>query len=258
MGIKRLFTAAVLLPLLIFYIMKLPPVYFAGLVALVSTAALVEFYSMYRTGGALKLTGITLGVAMAAAMYLTGDIADVVIVSVLMVAAVRLFTRRRPDSSLAEMAPVVFGLLYIPGLMGYQMAIREEGPELVIFLYAAVWGGDALAYYIGKGIGKRKLYEEVSPKKTVAGAVGSLAGGALGGVVVKTALAPYMPIGKAVLAGTAIGAVAVVGDLVESMFKRDAGVKDSSSVIPGHGGVLDKIDGSLFAGPVFYWMLMAM
>jgi phosphatidate cytidylyltransferase len=68
-------------------------------------------------------------------------------------------------------------------------------------------------------------------------------------------MVPDMSIGMAVVAGMAIGVTTVVGDLVESMFKRDAGVKDSSSFIPGHGGFLDKIDGSLFAGPVFYWML---
>jgi phosphatidate cytidylyltransferase len=258
MDIKRLLTAAALLPLLVLFIMKLPPIYFTGLVLLVSTAALVEFYSMYRAGLTLKLTGITLGVTMTAAMHFTGDIKDIVIVSVLLVAVVRLFAKRRPDSSLADIAPVIFGLLYIPGLLGYQISIRKEGPELLIFLYAAVWGGDALAYYIGKGIGKKKLYAEVSSKKTVAGAVGSLVGGALGALVVKTSLAPYIPMDKALLTGTAIGAITVVGDLVESMFKRDAGVKDSSSVIPGHGGVLDKIDGSLFAGPIFYWMLNAM
>jgi phosphatidate cytidylyltransferase len=257
MGIKRLITAAVFLPLFVLYIMKLPPIYFAVLAVLVSTVALVEFCSMYRTGSLLKFAGVVLGIAMVAVMYFTGEIAEVLIVSIIIVTAGRLFSKRKPDSSLTDMAPVIIGLLYIPGLLGYQIAIRKEGAELIIFLFAAVWGGDALAYYIGKGIGKRKLYESMSPKKTVAGAVASIVGGGLCAVIVRFVMVPYMSIEKAILAGATIGATTVVGDLVESMFKRDAGVKDSSSFIPGHGGVLDKIDGSLFAGPVFYWMLSA-
>lgn len=257
MSIKRLITAVVFLPLFVLYIMKLPPIYFAVLAVLVSTVALVEFCSMYRTGTFLKLAGIVLGIAMMSAVYFNIEIAEVVMISIIIIASGRLLSKRRPESSLADMAPVIVGLLYIPGLLGYQIAIRKEGPDLVIFLYAAVWGGDALAYYIGKGIGKRKLYEEMSPKKTVAGAVASIVGGGLCAMIMKYALALDMSVDKAVLAGVIIGATTVVGDLVESMFKRDAGVKDSSSFIPGHGGVLDKIDGSLFAGPVFYWLLSA-
>jgi phosphatidate cytidylyltransferase len=255
MGIKRLITAALFLPLFVLYILKMPPIYFVVLVALVSTVSFVEFCSMYRAGVLLKLAGAALGIAMIAATYISGEIAEILIISIIVVAAGRLFSKRKPDSSLADIAPVIVGLLYIPGLLGYQVAIRKEGPEMVIFLYAAVWGGDALAYYIGKSIGKRKLYVEMSPKKTVAGAVASIVGGGGCAVIIRFAMVPDMSIGKAVVAGMAIGVTTVVGDLVESMFKRDAGVKDSSSFIPGHGGFLDKIDGSLFAGPVFYWML---
>jgi phosphatidate cytidylyltransferase len=115
-----------------------------------------------------------------------------------------------------------------------------------------------MAYYIGKGIGKRKLYREVSPNKTVAGAAGSLIGGITGALILRALIVPQITASAALFIGATIGIISVIGDLIESMFKRDAGVKDSGIIIPGHGGILDKIDGSLFAGPVLYWVLTAL
>ena len=121
-----------------------------------------------------------------------------------------------------------------------------------------MWASDSLAYYIGKGIGRKKLYEEISPNKTIAGAVGSIAGGMSGAVILKITLVNYIAVSlvEAAVLGMIIGMVTIIGDLAESMFKRDAGVKDSSSIVPGHGGILDKIDSVLFAGPVLYWIAL--
>lgn len=151
-------------------------------------------------------------------------------------------------------------VIYIPWLLGYQIYLRRQGYEWIIFLYGCVWASDSLAYYMGKGIGGRKLYEAISPNKTVAGAVGSIAGGALGAVILKTVFISSiaLPLFTAAGLGIIIGAVTIIGDLVESMFKRDAGIKDSSNIFPGHGGILDKLDGVLFAGPVFYWVSVSL
>ena len=119
-----------------------------------------------------------------------------------------------------------------------------------------VWTADTFAFYIGTLIGKRKLYVEISPKKTLAGAAGSLIGGAFAAVFFKTILIPALTMPTALAVGITIGIISIVGDLVESMFKRDSGVKDSGVIIPGHGGILDKIDGVLFAGPVLYLILI--
>ena len=146
-------------------------------------------------------------------------------------------------------------MLYIPGFLSSQTQIRNVGPEWIIFLYATVWASDSAAYYIGKGIGKKKLYQEMSPNKTVAGAVGSVAGGAAGASILKILIVPQLTLPSAAFIGCLIGTISIAGDLVESMFKRDAGVKDSGVLIPGHGGILDKIDGTLFAGPLLYWVL---
>jgi phosphatidate cytidylyltransferase len=95
----------------------------------------------------------------------------------------------------------------------------------------------------------------VSPNKTVAGAVGSVIGGVAGGVLLRALIVPQLSLPAALLIGMMIGSISIVGDLIESMFKRDAGVKDSSHIIPGHGGILDKVDGALFTGPLLYWTL---
>lgn len=256
MHLKRLISAAILLPLLYLYITELPPVYYAVLMLVVSTLALWEFCSMYRVKGALKYTGIVFGALILAGIYVPGSTIDIFILPFLVVVLMRLLLKKNPSSSLSDIAPVIIGLIYIPGLLGYQIGLREEGPEWIIFLYGCIWGADSFAYYIGKGTGKRKLYMEVSPNKTVAGAVGSVTGGILSAVIIKALVIQHMPLSITAAFGAIIGVVTIASDLVESMFKRDAGVKDSGSLIPGHGGVLDKIDGAVFAGPVLYWMLI--
>ena len=171
--------------------------------------------------------------------------------------SIRLFLRKDPLSSLHDISPPILGLLYIPALLTFQIQIRELGPEWIILLYALVWVSDSAAYYAGKGLGKRKLYTAVSPNKTIAGAVGSVVGGAVCALLLSYAFIPLLTPSSALVIGIIIGVTTIIGDLVESMLKRDAGVKDSGVLIPGHGGILDKIDGVLFGGPVLYFLLSA-
>lgn len=267
---KRLIIAFIILPLAYFYITKLPAVYFLFLLIAVAAVAQYEFYSMYRVKGLLKYTGLAFGavtiLAFSPQPSLPGESRlvgtalgfqpfDLFAVLFIVIACMRLFFKRGPESSLLDTATAVTAIVYIPWLLGYQIYLRNQGYEWIIFLYGCVWASDSLAYYMGKGIGGRKLYEAISPNKTVAGAVGSIAGGAAGAVILKTIFISSiaLPLFTAVGLGIITGAVTIIGDLVESMFKRDAGIKDSSNIFPGHGGVLDKIDGVLFAGPVLYW-----
>jgi phosphatidate cytidylyltransferase len=125
-----------------------------------------------------------------------------------------------------------------------------------------VWISDTAAYVVGRTMGKRKLIPAVSPGKTVAGAVGALVASAVASwILVRFVLVPQAQLGlrpvHAVLFGIAVSAAVQLGDLAESLIKRQAAVKDSSHIIPGHGGVLDRIDGMLFALPVAYWLLNA-
>jgi len=253
---KRLVVALIFLPLFYLYVMYLPPVFFFFLLLAVSLLSLFEFCSMYRVEGVLKYACLLFGSAVIiVSFYEKAYFADAVIIAAMAMIVVRLLVKRDPTSSLSDIASPVVGLIYIPGLLSFQGQIRHIGAEWILFLYATVWASDSLAYYVGKGIGRRKLYREVSPNKTVAGAVGSVIGGMAGALILRALVVPQLGIVSAVFIGIAVGMISIIGDLAESMFKRDAGVKDSGTIIPGHGGILDKIDGSLFAGPLLYWIL---
>ncbi len=255
---KRVIVALIALPLLILVIVKLPPYFFLGLLTLINIVAMWEFLRMYKT---LRIF-IVLGVGLSTVIFLFNcfywEFAIYYYsISFLIITLIRLFIKKEPNNSLMEISPVIVGILYIPTLLAFHWFIRQEGWQWILYLYAMVWAADSFAYYIGKGFGKRKLYPEVSPKKTWAGAYGSLIGG-----VSTSLLVGYLLLNKPLISlfliGLSIGFISILGDLIESMFKRDAGIKDSSFIFPEHGGVLDKIDAMLFAGVLLYFGIRLM
>ncbi|MBF0505346.1 MAG: phosphatidate cytidylyltransferase [Nitrospirae bacterium] len=263
MHLKRLVVAMIALPLFYFYISKLSAPCFLFLLVVVSVIAQAEFYSMYKTDRLLSLIGIFSGICMLCVPFLVVRFPGLrsaamglqtfsLILSFMLIALARLFMKKDPVAALRDIAPAVVGVFYIPNLLIAQWYLRMEGYELILFLYGCVYAADSMAYYVGKSIGKRKLYAAVSPNKTVAGAVGSVTGGIIASLILGSLLLKHNGFPELIIFGGAIGAVTIAGDLVESMFKRDANIKDSGSFIPGHGGILDKIDGALFAGPVLY------
>lgn len=145
------------------------------------------------------------------------------------------------------------GVCYVgvgPAMLVWMRNATENGLVFVLFLFAVVWAADTFAYFTGRAVGGPKLAPRWSPGKTWAGFSGGVAGAALVGVVMAWAFALPFLAGAALL-GAALGMVAQLGDLFESWVKRRAGTKDSGSLIPGHGGVLDRLDGLLFATPAF-------
>lgn len=268
MHLKRLLISAVVIPLLYFYVTKLSSLYFFFLVAAATALAQYEFYKMYNIKGLLKCLGIVLGSLTLCLVYVSNNtlylketsITDALIISFILIACIRLFYKRNPLSSMQDISAVVIAIAYIAGLISYHLYLRDHGPEWIVILYVLVWASDSCAFYVGSNFGKRKLYEEISPNKTVAGLIGSILGGIIGALVFKFVFASaiVLTLPEAVVIGAVAGVVAVIGDLVESMFKRDAGVKDSGNLFSAHGGMLDKIDSALFVGPVLYWMAFAM
>lgn len=255
---KRLVIAAVVIPLLFLYVMYLPSVFFMALVMVVALFAQHEFYSMCRLERACGIAGMLCGALLVALVYLGVQGEGTVIAAALIVfSCVRLFSRRAPEGALRDVACTFAGFIYVPLLLSYLVRVREFGPQWVVLLGGCVWAADSAAYYIGKGLGKRKLYPSISPNKTVAGAVGAFAG-AVAVSVGLSRLTGTLHAEGAVLVGFVIGAASVVGDLAESMFKRDAGIKDSSTILAGHGGFLDKVDGFVFVSPLVYWMLVGL
>ena len=184
---------------------------------------------MYRVKGTLAICLLCFSGSHSSGIsfFARNLLPDIIVVSIMAIMVQGFSLKGNPVTSLSDIASPVVGLMYISGLLSFQAQLREIGPEWIIFLYATVWASDSMAYYIGKGIGERRLYKEVSPNKTVAGAAGSVLGGALGALLLSAVFVPYIRISSAIFIGIMIGIISIIGDLVESMFKRDAGVKDS-------------------------------
>jgi phosphatidate cytidylyltransferase len=258
MLLKRIVVSLIAIPLLYLCLTELPPVYFLALMVLVSALAQYEFHAMYKTPRIISALGIAGGIALLTSFYFTAppDIRAyplmALIISILCITSARLFSSKDPASALKDITPAVVGIIYIPLLAAPMWLLRLAGYEWIILLLVSVWTADTFAFFIGSKFGKRRLYREISPNKTVAGAVGSVAGGVIASVITGILLIKDLGLPGLILIGTALGSVTIVGDLVESMFKRDAGIKDSGSLIPGHGGVLDRIDSILFAAPTLY------
>lgn len=250
---KRVIVAVIVIPLLLFIVIKLPSYLFLILLCIVNVVGMWEFLKMYRATQFWLITGIisSLAVLIFNCFYShQGFYFFAILFSV--IAVMRLILKRDPKFAFQDIALIYAGLLYIPTLLVFQWFLRESGWQWIVYLYGCVWTADSFAYYIGKGFGKTKLYPEVSPKKTWAGAYGSLAGAVIASLILGNLLVskPFMSLA---IMGFLIGIVSIFGDLVESMFKRDAGVKDSGFLFPGHGGILDKIDALLFSGLLLYF-----
>jgi phosphatidate cytidylyltransferase len=261
LDLKRIYTAVILLPLIVAYIHYLPPFpYFFVLLLTVAMISTMEFFTMYNLKKSLYVPALILGGVFFYILCLKPEaIVTAIFVILSLVLLIRLFSVTSPSGSMRELGTVTVAFLYIITFLSFQWFLREDmmGSKHILLLYGTVWFADSFAYYIGTYLGRRRLYPSISPKKTVEGAVGGVLGGGLGALIIKAILYDS---GKWALTGTLItgmilGLSAVIGDLIESMFKRDAGVKDSSSIIPGHGGILDKIDGVLLAGPILYFIL---
>jgi len=187
----------------------------------------------------------------------TGVALDAVLVSGLVaLAASTLGASRGERGALGRASAAVFPMLYLGLPIGSMIAIRAEaGREALFLLMLTVMASDTAQYYTGRALGRRLLAPAISPKKTVEGAIGGFVSGGLLLAIAGAWWLPGFPIGFRALLGMAVVALGIAGDLFESMLKRSAGVKDSSALIPGHGGVLDRIDALLFAAPVYYVVL---
>lgn len=156
--------------------------------------------------------------------------------------------------ALNQIAGTLLGVIYVAGSFGFLLAIGmlEGGRFLLFFIFFIVWWGDISAYYVGKNFGHRLLAPKVSPGKTIEGAVAGLLGSLAGGLSAWYWFVQGISLAHCLIVIVICAIIGQFGDLAESILKRSAGVKDSGSLIPGHGGILDRIDNLMFAGPVFY------
>lgn len=260
----RELTAAVLMPLVLLLLVKGPLWGWALLAALACGAALWEFQDLVRASGWLapRALSFALFAAILAGAYLGSAPILVAAAGGALVAlptAVLLAAPREPVW-LGSAAGISFATLYVGAGGAAVIALRALGWETVFFLLGVVWAGDSAAYYVGTRFGRRKLAPVVSPKKSWEGFWGQVAAGAAFGALLAVVLprlagTPAVAAAAGGLLGAVMSVVAVVGDLVESTFKRSCAVKDSGALLPGHGGLLDRLDSLLYASPVLYGIL---
>jgi len=156
--------------------------------------------------------------------------------------------------ALLHAAFLLFGIIYIFGAWKFAILLRAASPHWLAYALIMIWLGDGFAYYTGKSLGRHRLATRISPNKTWEGSIASLAGSVLFGIFYlnRTLSVPMLEAG---LLSAAANIAGQAGDLAESALKRGAGVKDSSTLLPGHGGLLDRVDSTLFALPVVYLKL---
>ena len=169
-----------------------------------------------------------------------------------------LFRIRTIETAAGEIAFALLAFIYIPFLLMHLVLLRQTpyGIEWLFVMMLIVMTNDSAAYYTGSAFGKHRLYPLVSPKKSIEGAVGGLFGSLGGTLLAKFTFFPQLTFSDAIVTALAVGMVGQTGDLFESLLKRSFGVKDSGTIIPGHGGVLDRLDSILFAAPITYYYVL--
>ncbi len=263
---ERAISAAVLVPVLL-VVLWLGGVVLAAGIAIITILAGLEVFRLLRTAGYGTLA--PLGTALALAVVLDATFPKVLEGSGLLLIAVGIvlvavaaFTRTDPHEGLATWMATIFGALYV-SLLSFVIRLGHAAPVIpadaplaglgaerawILLLILSVWSYDTGAYLVGKQFGRRKFLTHISPSKTYAGLVGGVVATT---VVVAVALwAVGQPPYHAILLGPLTALAAQAGDLAESVIKRAAGAKDSGTLIPGHGGMLDRVDSFLFAAPV--------
>ena len=288
---KRFFVSIVAAPLALWIVLA-GGAPLAALLAIVCALGAWEFFRIARCTGARPLDDVGIALAGIVPLAIHAHYLGVFTVRpalgallVLLIMGATIWLRGADGSPLSAAATTVFGVVYTAGMLGFGYAIRYHdivagydtvgarhlvlgtfsvavapGGALLIFPVLVTWASDIGAYVVGRAIGGRKLLPSVSPGKTVAGAVGGLGASMIvayaygRGVLVPAAHLGFSPWG-ALLFGLLISVAAQIGDLFESLLKREAKVKDSSRIIPGHGGILDRFDSLIFVLPVAYVLL---
>ncbi len=261
----RTATAFLVLPALSYGIFRGPVWLWEALTGLCALIGLYEFGILLEARGLrpFKVTGLLIGTLAFFEVNHPG-LWPVSLWPAAALAILAAMLRRAGDlaATVPAAAGTLFGALWVGALMGTVAALRhlpspEQGAWRVLLLLFIVMVGDSLAYFVGHAIGRHRLAPNLSPGKTVEGAAGGLLGGVLGALIVRLLGFAALSLDEVLGLGVVVAAVGIAGDLAESLFKRWAGVKDSGSVIPGHGGMLDRADSLLFAAPVlYYWFIL--
>jgi phosphatidate cytidylyltransferase len=270
---QRAISAAILIPPLV-VVLALGGPWIVALIVVATILAGLEIFRLLHTSGYASIPA--LGIVIAVALVLDGAVpgpregSALILVAIgVILAAVGSFARKDPREGLVTWFTTIFGGLYA-SLLGFVIRLGVSAPDTpagaplgiigadqgwILLLVLAVWAYDTGAYLVGRQFGRARFLSHISPSKTYAGLVGGLVASTVVVGLVLAGLGQW-PV-AALLLGPLVGLAAQAGDLAESMLKRAAGAKDSGTLIPGHGGILDRVDSFLFAAPVVYLFVVA-
>ena len=257
---ERFLTSIVAIPIVAGIVYYGSPELFLFFVTAVILMGVYEYFAIIdRIGvGGLRIPGIALSLMLLLSFHFNRNfMLEWGLVASVILFAAWFLQENNIKIALDQISFTLFGILYVAGLGGYYLLIRnlEDGSTLVFCLLLIVWLGDIAAYCWGKYFGKKPLAPIVSPNKTMEGAVAGLAGSLVAGFIVGYWFLGHIAMIHCLLVALLCGTIGQFGDLTESLLKRYANIKDSGNILPGHGGVLDRIDSLLFAGPAFYCYL---
>jgi phosphatidate cytidylyltransferase len=262
MHLKRWITALVALPLLLLLILKGGASLFTLAIILVASISLWEYFRIVFTGQSppvslpQQIWSYAAGVGIVLTFHHQSAACALAFMVIHLIGAAffSIFRFRLSQDAPSVALKQVFGVIYVPLFLGFIVPLYDggDGTHWIFWLLVIVAAGDTGAFYAGTYLGKHKLCPAVSPKKTIEGAFGGLAASVTVGTVYQILFIPSLPTAMCIPFALVIGIVGQAGDLFESEFKRAAGVKDSGTLLPGHGGFLDRIDALLFATPVAF------
>jgi phosphatidate cytidylyltransferase len=256
---QRVITALWGIPLLIAAIWFDQPLpWFTLLIAIWGLLAVFEFYKLAKTANSLTLTyfGLIWTLLFIVSPHFNYNFATpLLLTSSIVLSLIWLLRYSTKGTAFINWAWTIAGILYIGWLSSHLVALRglDTGRDWVFLALFATFGSDSAAFFIGRWVGKYHLAQHISPGKTWEGAVAGVFGSIIVSLILINILSLPLGYGGAILLGVLISVFGQLGDLVESLFKRNIGVKDSGKLIPGHGGFLDRIDSILFAGVVVYY-----
>ena len=250
-----------MLPIIILIVLKGDALVFACMLALFSAIGISEFYRMaLPERKAESWLAAFAGSALVFVPLSGNDRLVISFIGLLFIGFSFLFLFRvsNIETAAREIAFALLAFLYIPFLLMHLVLLRETpfGIQWLIIIMLIVMTNDSAAYYSGCAFGKHRLYPLVSPKKSIEGAIGGLIGSLAGTMLAKFTFFQQLTFADAVVTALLVGMVGQAGDLFESLLKRSFGVKDSGAIIPGHGGMLDRMDSILFAAPVTYYYVL--
>jgi len=263
MHLKRWISGLILAPCLILFILYAPGWLFLQFILLLTLLGLGEFYTMSLPAISKrgKAVGMILGLVIPIALYSRDSrcfiAAMAIILLVLFIGA--FFSKEEFPIRVDRVSKHLLGLFYIPFFLAHFVLMHqlESGRILILFTLVVVYFGDTTAFYVGRAWGRKKLAPAISPGKTIEGGLGAVGGSIAGALFFKFLFFPHLSLFPALAIALGAGVIGQLGDLWESLIKRSAQVKDSGSLIPGHGGLLDRIDSVLFAAPWVYYFALA-